>query len=78
MIDDKLIRSSGKIELLSRILPKFFATGHRVSSFAAVLCQTLNADVLLFTTGSHLLPDDEGHGYYGRFLEDDDLEVLAS
>ena len=58
MIDDKLIRSSGKIELLSRILPKFFATGHRVSSFAAVLCQTLNADVLLFTTGSHLLPDD--------------------
>ena len=32
MIDDKLIRSSGKIELLSRILPKFFATDHRVSS----------------------------------------------
>lgn len=31
MIDDKLIRSSGKIELLYRILPKFFATGHRVS-----------------------------------------------
>ena len=30
MIDDKLIRSSGKIELLNRILPKFFATGHRV------------------------------------------------
>ena len=30
MIDDKLIRSSGKIELLSRILPKFFATDHRV------------------------------------------------
>ena len=29
-IDDKLIRSSGKIELLNRILPKFFATGHRV------------------------------------------------
>ena len=30
LIDDKLIRTSGKIELLSRILPKFFATGHRV------------------------------------------------
>jgi ATP-dependent helicase STH1/SNF2 len=30
LIDDKLIRSSGKIELLSRILPKFFSTGHRV------------------------------------------------
>ena len=32
IIDDKLIRSSGKIELLNRrILPKFFATDHRVS-----------------------------------------------
>ena len=30
-IDDKLIRTSGKIELLHRVLPKFFATGHRVS-----------------------------------------------
>lgn len=30
LIDDKLVRSSGKIELLYRILPKFFATGHRV------------------------------------------------
>jgi len=27
-IDDKLIRTSGKIELLHRVLPKFFATGH--------------------------------------------------
>ncbi|EIW65238.1 uncharacterized protein TRAVEDRAFT_68776 [Trametes versicolor FP-101664 SS1] len=33
VIDDKLIRSSGKIELLHRILPKFFATGHRVLIF---------------------------------------------
>jgi ATP-dependent helicase STH1/SNF2 len=31
LVDDKLIRSSGKLELLSRILPKFFATGHRVT-----------------------------------------------
>lgn len=30
LIDDKLIRSSGKIELLNRILPKFFDQGHRV------------------------------------------------
>jgi ATP-dependent helicase STH1/SNF2 len=29
-VNDKLIRTSGKIELLSRVLPKFFATGHRV------------------------------------------------
>ncbi|KAJ7657873.1 SNF2-family ATP dependent chromatin remodeling factor snf21 [Mycena polygramma] len=33
LIDDKLIRNSGKIELLSRVLPKFFATGHRVLIF---------------------------------------------
>lgn len=30
LIDEKLIRTSGKIELLSRVLPKFFATDHRV------------------------------------------------
>ena len=29
-INDLLVRTSGKIELLSRILPKFFATDHRV------------------------------------------------
>jgi ATP-dependent helicase STH1/SNF2 len=33
LIDDKLVRTSGKLELLSRILPKFFATGHRVHCF---------------------------------------------
>ncbi|KAF7306400.1 hypothetical protein MIND_00431200 [Mycena indigotica] len=33
LVDDKIIRTSGKIELLSRILPKFFATGHRVLIF---------------------------------------------
>ncbi|KAH9964520.1 SNF2 family N-terminal domain-containing protein [Russula dissimulans] len=33
LIDDKLVRTSGKIELLSRVLPKFFATGHRVLIF---------------------------------------------
>ncbi|KAF8640822.1 hypothetical protein AX17_000471 [Amanita inopinata Kibby_2008] len=33
LVDEKLIRTSGKIELLSRILPKFFITGHRVLIF---------------------------------------------
>ncbi|KAG1832907.1 SNF2 family N-terminal domain-containing protein [Suillus subalutaceus] len=33
LIDDKLVRSAGKLELLSRILPKFFSTGHRVLIF---------------------------------------------
>jgi hypothetical protein len=29
-IDEKIVRTSGKLELLNRILPKFFRTGHRV------------------------------------------------
>ncbi|KAK0456862.1 SNF2-family ATP dependent chromatin remodeling factor snf21 [Armillaria borealis] len=33
VIDDKLVRTSGKIELLSRVLPKFFAADHRVLVF---------------------------------------------
>ncbi|KAG1758019.1 P-loop containing nucleoside triphosphate hydrolase protein [Suillus lakei] len=33
LIDDKLIRSAGKLELLSRILPKFFTTGLRMMSW---------------------------------------------
>ncbi|KAJ7859520.1 SNF2-family ATP dependent chromatin remodeling factor snf21 [Mycena olivaceomarginata] len=33
LVDDKLIRNSGKIELLNRILPKLFAGGHRVLIF---------------------------------------------
>lgn len=32
LVDDRIVRTSGKIELLYRILPKFFATGHRVRS----------------------------------------------
>ena len=31
LIDENLFRVSGKFELMARILPKFFATGHRVS-----------------------------------------------
>jgi len=33
LVDEKIVRTSGKIELLSRILPKFFTTGHRVLIF---------------------------------------------
>ncbi|KAL0581366.1 ATP-dependent DNA helicase Snf21 [Marasmius crinis-equi] len=33
MIDERIIRTSGKLELLNRVLPKFFATGHRVLIF---------------------------------------------
>ncbi|KAI0744324.1 hypothetical protein C8Q80DRAFT_1327358, partial [Daedaleopsis nitida] len=35
MIDDKLIRSSGKIKLLSRILPKFFLPQSKLSPWLA-------------------------------------------
>ena len=41
-IDDKLVRTSGKIELLHRVLPKFFATGHRVSSLVLGPRRTIN------------------------------------
>ena len=30
-IDEQIVRTSGKFELLDRILPKLFKTGHRVS-----------------------------------------------
>ncbi|KAI3622262.1 rsc complex subunit [Moniliophthora roreri] len=33
VIDERIVRCSGKIELLNRVLPKFFATGHRVLIF---------------------------------------------
>jgi len=54
LIDDKLIRSSGKIELLARILPKFFSTDHRVCLtriFHFFWCSR-------YREGSHLLPND--------------------
>lgn len=45
LIDDKLIRTSGKIELLSRILPKFFSTGHRVRG-----CTLTSMRIMLIST----------------------------
>ena len=32
LIDENIWRTSGKFKLLARVLPKLFATGHRVSS----------------------------------------------
>ena len=70
-INDKIVRSSGKFELLSRILPKLFKTGHRVG-----ICIIFN----LFTTehesiGLDLLPNDEGDGHHGRLHEMDALGI---
>jgi hypothetical protein len=73
-IDEKLVRTSGKLELLNRILPKFFATGHRVRE-PIILFQSRPNDSLL---GSHFLPNDEGHGYYGRLPEDDGMGLPST
>ena len=54
LIDDKLIRTSGKIELLSRVLPKFFATGHRVYTVIFISMRSMAN----FRLGSYLFPDD--------------------
>jgi ATP-dependent helicase STH1/SNF2 len=50
LIDDKLVRTSGKIELLNRILPKFFATGHRVRACISPQCTQwlISNQVLIF------------------------------
>jgi ATP-dependent helicase STH1/SNF2 len=74
MVDEKLVRTSGKIELLNRILPKFFAGGHRVRPLSLSKFW-LSHELLL---GSYLLPDDKGDGHYGRFFENDAVEVSST
>ena len=76
LVDDKLIRSSGKLELLSRILPKFFSTGHRVNSLSSLAPE--NHLMMYESTGTHLLPNDQGHGHYGRLLQDNGLEIPSA
>ena len=63
LIDEKIIRSSGKVELLSRILPKLFATDHRVSCLMTIY--VLHTDLRL---GPDLLPNDQSHGHHGGLL----------
>jgi ATP-dependent helicase STH1/SNF2 len=72
LIDEKLVRTSGKIELLSRILPKFFATGHRVCVTALTLTMSN------FLLGSHLFPDDESHGHHGGLPQNDGIQISSS
>ncbi len=74
LIDEKIVRTSGKVELLHRILPKFFATGHRVCLFSF----EENLDIGKRNTGAALLPNDKGHGYQGGLFEDDGLEISPS
>ena len=75
LVDDKLIRSSGKLELLSRILPKFFATGHRVN-FSSLVPE--NQLMMYESTGTHLLPNDQSHGHHGGFPQDNGLEIPSA
>ncbi|KAG7090792.1 hypothetical protein E1B28_009876 [Marasmius oreades] len=50
MIDDRIVRCSGKLELLNRVLPKFFATGHRVLIFFQMTkVMDIMADFLKYT-----------------------------
>jgi ATP-dependent helicase STH1/SNF2 len=73
LIDDKIVRSSGKLELLARILPKFFATGHRVRNVLLSLVPLLTDPC----TGPYLFPNDESHGYHGGLHENDAMEVSS-
>lgn len=48
-IDEQIMRTSGKFELLDRILPKLFATGHKVSpNPAPIMTAWLIIQVLIF------------------------------
>lgn len=67
-IDDSLWRTSGKFELLDRILPKLFATDHRVRVLCplrSLLHASSGSDLLFLRdlSGSHLLPDGADHAH---------------
>lgn len=58
MIDEKIVRSSGKVELLARVLPKLFATGHRVLIFFQMTkVMDIMSDFMNFRGYKHLRLD---------------------
>lgn len=73
-INDLLWRSAGKFELLDRLLPKFFVTGHRVrpSPFLHACCVTN------FLLGPYVLSNDPNHEHHGGLLSLPWMEVHAS
>jgi len=80
MIDDKLIRSSGKLELLSRVLPKFFHTGHRVLIFFQMTkVMDIMEDFLKFMHWKYLRLDGgtktEERAEYVRLFNAKDSEI---
>ncbi|TFY81203.1 hypothetical protein EWM64_g2811 [Hericium alpestre] len=83
LIDDKLVRSSGKIELLSRILPKFFSTDHRVLIFFQMTkVMDIMEDFLKMMGWKYLRLDggtktEERASYVARFnAKDSDIKVF--
>ncbi|EJD54992.1 hypothetical protein AURDEDRAFT_147677 [Auricularia subglabra TFB-10046 SS5] len=83
LIDDKIIRSSGKVELLSRILPKLFATGHRVLIFFQMTkVMDIMSDFMNFMGYKHLRLDgstktDERASYVQLFnAKDSEYQVF--
>jgi len=71
-INDKIVRSSGKFELLSRILPKLFKTGHRVNNLHWFpFCLLADHRFL----GFDLFPNDKSDGHHGGLHEVDELGI---
>ncbi len=72
-IDEQIVRTAGKFELLDRLLPKLFKTGHKVRS---VSMQQNEAHP--FHLGLDLLPDDGNHDDHRRLLRLSRLEILPA
>lgn len=58
-LNDSIIRSAGKVALLDQLLPKLFATGHRVRSrfpqFGTFSHQLNHLQVLIFFQMTHIM-----------------------
>ncbi|KII86364.1 hypothetical protein PLICRDRAFT_56081 [Plicaturopsis crispa FD-325 SS-3] len=83
LIDDKIIRTAGKFELLARILPKFFATGHRVLIFFQMTkVMDIMEDFLKMMNWKHLRLDggtktEERAGHVTAFnAKDSEIKVF--
>ena len=68
------MRTSGKFELLDRILPKLFATGHKVSHLSFL--QSLSS--LTAVSGLDFLPNDGNYDTHCRLLRLSRMEVLPT
>ena len=80
--NELLYRTSGKFELLDRMLPKLKQTGHRVSLFLCFTLECIFIAVVMVVImyyfsnlymcillGAYFLPDDTNHDNYGRLFK---------